>query len=399
MFVLSGTTWTQRQKLVATDGAASDWFGRAVALSGDTALVGAIFADVAGHVDQGAAYVFTGLCGRALSATTADASAAGGSGTVDVTAWDSACGFTAASNTAWISVTAGATWTGSGTVTYNVGPNRAPRAPGTLTVAEQTFTVTQANGCTYGLTASSVAIVAAGGTATVGVTASDAACAWSRASNVAWITIAQGTSGAGAATLTYTVAPNLGLERTGTLTLAGQTFTVNQAGGCTFTLATNAALGELARRVPLRRAPRQRRGVPVDRQQQRAVGRRDQCAERRRQFDPLTLAVEPNTGAARTGTLTAAGRTIDDRPRPRRAARSAWRRAVNAGASGAAGTLAITAGHAGCAWTGRPAPLDHVPDGRRPGPGPGSLAFVRSPRTSRPRSARGASASAGSPCP
>ena len=48
VFTRSGTTWTQ-QKLTASDGAAGDWFGASVALSGDTALVGAF----------SAAYVFT----------------------------------------------------------------------------------------------------------------------------------------------------------------------------------------------------------------------------------------------------------------------------------------------------------------------------------------------------
>jgi len=58
VFVRSGTTWTQQQKLVADDGAADDHFGISVALSGDTALVGAIGDDET-CTDQGSAYVFT----------------------------------------------------------------------------------------------------------------------------------------------------------------------------------------------------------------------------------------------------------------------------------------------------------------------------------------------------
>ena len=41
VFTRSGTTWTQQAKLTASDGAADDCFGDSVALSGDTALVGA----------------------------------------------------------------------------------------------------------------------------------------------------------------------------------------------------------------------------------------------------------------------------------------------------------------------------------------------------------------------
>ena len=42
VFVRSGTTWTQQQKLVANDGAADDLFGDYVALDGDTLVVGAL---------------------------------------------------------------------------------------------------------------------------------------------------------------------------------------------------------------------------------------------------------------------------------------------------------------------------------------------------------------------
>jgi hypothetical protein len=59
IFVRSGTTWVQQAKLTASDGAASDVFGWSVALSGDTALVGANWDDVGANADQGSAYVFT----------------------------------------------------------------------------------------------------------------------------------------------------------------------------------------------------------------------------------------------------------------------------------------------------------------------------------------------------
>jgi uncharacterized protein (TIGR03437 family) len=54
VFVRSGTTWTQQAGLTASDGASPDNFGRAISLSGDTALVGAYLK--AGGV--GAAYIF-----------------------------------------------------------------------------------------------------------------------------------------------------------------------------------------------------------------------------------------------------------------------------------------------------------------------------------------------------
>ncbi|MFQ5983431.1 MAG: hypothetical protein ACE5KS_08670, partial [Woeseiaceae bacterium] len=58
VFTRSGTTWTQQAKLIASDGAFADQFGRSVALAGDTAVIGAIFDDDAG-TNSGSAYVFT----------------------------------------------------------------------------------------------------------------------------------------------------------------------------------------------------------------------------------------------------------------------------------------------------------------------------------------------------
>lgn len=58
VFVRNGTTWTQQQKLTAADGASFDIFGRTVAISGDTVAVGASSSNIDLNVDQGAAYIF-----------------------------------------------------------------------------------------------------------------------------------------------------------------------------------------------------------------------------------------------------------------------------------------------------------------------------------------------------
>jgi hypothetical protein len=47
-------------------------------------------------------------------------------------------------------------------------------------------------------------------------------------SNVSWISITSGPGGVDSGTVTFTVATNTGATRTGTLTIAGQTVTVNQ---------------------------------------------------------------------------------------------------------------------------------------------------------------------------
>ena len=58
VFVRSGASWTQQAELIPSDGAAGDWFGGKVALSGETAVVGARYHDVDGKSNQGAAWVF-----------------------------------------------------------------------------------------------------------------------------------------------------------------------------------------------------------------------------------------------------------------------------------------------------------------------------------------------------
>jgi hypothetical protein len=58
VFTRSDGVWTQQQKFTAADGAAWDWLGQAVAVSGNTVLVGARGDDVGENYDQGSVYVF-----------------------------------------------------------------------------------------------------------------------------------------------------------------------------------------------------------------------------------------------------------------------------------------------------------------------------------------------------
>lgn len=57
VFVRSGSSWSQQFKLVASDEAAGDWFGYSVAISGDSIVVGAFNNDDAGSA-SGSAYVY-----------------------------------------------------------------------------------------------------------------------------------------------------------------------------------------------------------------------------------------------------------------------------------------------------------------------------------------------------
>jgi parallel beta-helix repeat protein len=89
-----------------------------------------------------------------------------------------------------------------------------------------------ATSCLYNIDPTMEDIAAEGAIGnTVDVDASDENCEWTAASNAAWITITGGTSGTGDGTVTYDVAANNDASpRSGAMTIAGETFTVNQAG-------------------------------------------------------------------------------------------------------------------------------------------------------------------------
>ncbi len=82
--------------------------------------------------------------------------------------------------------------------------------------------------CRYTISPSTQAFGATGGSNNIAVTAAGG-CPWTATSNVNWIVVNSGASGNGNGTVNYSVQANPGAQRTGTLTIAGQTFTVTQA--------------------------------------------------------------------------------------------------------------------------------------------------------------------------
>jgi hypothetical protein len=100
---------------------------------------------------------------------------------------------------------------------------------GAYTIADEGGTPTPPSpSCTYSITPTSKSFSATGGSGTVTVSTQDT-CAWTAESNVSWISITAGGSGSGSGTVRYTVASNsTRVQRSGTLTIAGLTFTVTQ---------------------------------------------------------------------------------------------------------------------------------------------------------------------------
>ena len=183
-------------------------------------------------------------CTYTLGATTASIAAAGASGSVTLTA-GSGCAWTTGSNASWITVTSAASASGPGAVAFSVATNTGAARTGTITIAGQTFTVSQAASpvpCTYALSAPGAASAAAGGSGTIGVSAGTG-CAWSAGSNNSWITLTSGAGGSGNGAVAFSVAVNPGAARTGVITVAGQAFTVAQAAAVTCTYNINPTSG------------------------------------------------------------------------------------------------------------------------------------------------------------
>jgi hypothetical protein len=86
--------------------------------------------------------------------------------------------------------------------------------------------------CTFTLLPNAAGQTAAGGASSVALTASSTDCGWTAVGNAAWIVVSPGSaSGTGNGTVSYTIAASsLQATRIGTLTIAGLTFTVTQAG-------------------------------------------------------------------------------------------------------------------------------------------------------------------------
>ncbi len=129
-------------------------------------------------------------------------------------------------------------FTGLGNGSYTVTPSKAGFVFGpqykSITIENSNmpdinFEATGSGGCTYTISPKSQSFTTGGGSGSVAV-AAGAGCAWTAVSNAAWITITGGSSGSGNGTVNYYVSSNTGSARTGTMTIAKQTFSVSQSG-------------------------------------------------------------------------------------------------------------------------------------------------------------------------
>jgi hypothetical protein len=212
---------------------------------------------------------------------------------------------------------------------------------------------TSTSACEFTVSPPAESFAASGGEGTVRVTTTAASCAWTAASNAPWISVTS-SGGGGTGDLRYSVAANTGSARTGTLTVAGTTVTVNQAAvapsACTFTVSPLAesfgtAGGDDTTRVEASSASCAWTAVSnVPWITVAAPGGTGNGSVRH--------TVTANTGAARTGTLTVAGATVT----VTQAAAPVCAFTVSPlsesfPTAGGDGTIRIDASAGNCAWT------------------------------------------------
>lgn len=151
----------------------------------------------------------------------------------------------ASSDPSWLSATGNGA--AEGTISFkalSANTSSNPRTA-TITVGGRTFTVTQ-NGsqqaCSYTIAPGFQDISDAGTSGVVNVTTA-AGCPWTASSQTNWLSVGSGAAGSGSGTMIFIAQlNNTSAARVGTLTIAGQIFTVNQAAGaagCSFTLSSS----------------------------------------------------------------------------------------------------------------------------------------------------------------
>ena len=148
--------------------------------------------------------------------------------TINVTA-AAGCTWTTRTDATWVSLDAGSTGTGNGTVRLLVSANNGPERSTTITIAEQSFALHQEGSCSYKIKPNDYHAGRGPDDIDIDVT-TDAGCSWTASSSVSWVTVAEGAAGTGKGKVRLLVQANDGPARSVVLTIAGQPFELRQNG-------------------------------------------------------------------------------------------------------------------------------------------------------------------------
>ena len=266
-------------------------------------------------------------CTFDIAPSTASYGTDAASGSFSVTA-PAPCAWTAASTASWLQVTGGSPGAGDGTVFFAVERNLDPASrAGAITVGARTFSVAQAGdagACEYAVTpVTFTPCMSVPFELTASLTTS-AGCTWTATPDVSWLTLLSPATGTGSTQIRFRVAENWLAPREGRVQVrwptptAGQNLIVNQA-GCSY--AVTVQTFSVAASGGTRQFDVFQQSIPV------SCGGplQDAClwtAEAdvpwitvstpmpQRGDNRVTFAVAPNTGPARSGTITVRSQVV-----------------------------------------------------------------------------------------
>jgi trimeric autotransporter adhesin len=233
----------------------------------------------------------------------------GGAGTLRVST-ERECTWSVQTEARWIVFPQEPRGQGEGSVRFTIAANADPAsrvAP--ISVNEQRMQISQAGRpCQLQLSSTHESLPSAGGQRTVLVEASSGQCSWAATTDVAWITVLEGQTGAGNGAVVFQVTATSGPVRTGALTIGEQRVTIEQGGACTYatgatTVDMNPSGGraEVPVLAPSGCAWTSTSNVPwitiINGQTGNGNG-------------AVVFTVEAAAGPPRTGTLTVAGQTV-----------------------------------------------------------------------------------------
>ena len=178
-------------------------------------------------------------CSPTLSAQTIELPQAGGNAPVAVTI-NGACDWTAASGPSdtWLSV-APATGRGNGSVTVSADRNDGATRTATVTIAQQTVTVTQPGSCLVTIAPPNATYDQAGGSGVITVETAPG-CGWTASSNQRFASVTR-SSGNGSGEARYTVSANTSAStRNAIISIGNRQHTITQR-GCTFSVSPGTA--------------------------------------------------------------------------------------------------------------------------------------------------------------
>ncbi len=167
-------------------------------------------------------------CSYSLSSTSTLIASTGGSALVNVIT-AAGCQWNATSSTSWIAISSGASGSGSGPIQLTVAQNSNGVArTGTVTIAGTVFSVTQAAAqCIYTVSPSPFTVVSGGYLSTFAITA-PSGCDWTALSGSSWISASNAGGSGNGTTDVFAQTNTTGVARSGSLTLAGYTYTLNE---------------------------------------------------------------------------------------------------------------------------------------------------------------------------